>query len=172
MTIPSFLYSLRSACIGSALVAVPVNPLLQGDWLNHPRCPTVDTSVSWVDYITEKVPIVPGTIGNGVTVEFAFFKKQGGDRAAIGGLSTKPCYTLYWLPQSRYGRPVGWESQAHGHGQGPNRKSGLPGNPLLHELNVHGVRLLFNDAGEVMDWRARVVGRLSCYRSVYRCQDY
>jgi hypothetical protein len=46
-----------------------------------------------------------------------------------------------------------------------HRLNNLPGDPLQNEINVDGVLLPFNDAGEIFDHRGRITGTLVCYLS-------
>ncbi|WP_141398669.1 hypothetical protein [Enterobacter sp. CC120223-11] len=50
-------------------------------------------------------------------------------------------------------------------------KEGLPGNPLDGEINVDGVILKFNDAGEVLNFDGIRVGQLQCFLQV-DCSGY
>ena len=49
--------------------------------------------------------------------------------------------------------------------------SGLPGSPAKRQINVDGVLLKFNRAGEVYEKRGRVAGTLVCYLS-NECESY
>jgi hypothetical protein len=165
----------RQILFTAVLAVLPVcTSAAQGDFLNHPRCPTRDTTVTWIQYMTEQVPRVGSSLlGNQTTVEFTY-AKQLNERTSIGNLDTRHCYNIFWQPENRFGRPRGWDSQRNTTGitYGPDERRGLPGDPRQYQINVHGVIVHFNDAGEVFDSKGRVVGKLSCYRSIHRCREY
>ena len=130
----------------------------------HPRCPGNDPSVSWKDYMSAKFHAsaqvkmrrcldLPG-------VEFRYAKKVA-DPAAIGNLRTDACYAVRYTPNVGY---LGVRNFVKS-GGGSETKDKLPGNPLEYEINIYGVMLLFNEAGEVLNHRGKVVGTLVCYVS-------
>lgn len=51
------------------------------------------------------------------------------------------------------------------------RDGGLPGDPTKHQINIDGVLLRYNNAGEIYDLRGRIAGTLVCYLS-NECEQY
>lgn len=87
------------------------------------------------------------------------------DPAAIGNLRTDVCYVVRYSREGTnnyYGK--GYFSYHHTKGsRGPPRiKKNLPGNPGEYEINVYGVVLLFNEGGQILDRRGRIVGQMIC----------
>lgn len=139
-----------------------------------PNCPGTSPAVTWRDYISGKSGIPARYLGNVFGVEFRVAKKVN-DPGAIGNLPTNACYEIIYIPVSKLKHPVGYLSnRLWPQGKEPGRpdlQEGLPGDPNRYQINVHGVKLLFNDHGEVLDHRGRPVGTLMCYTS-NECGDY
>jgi hypothetical protein len=71
------------------------------------------------------------------------------------------CYDQVYKPGQGW---MSYPDPSSGNGP-PPVKQGLPGDPKNYIINVFGVQLLFNEGGEVLDHRGRVVGHLFCYYS-------
>lgn len=127
----------------------------------HPKCPTNNPSVSWRDYMSGKLPWEGGKPPAVASVVFRNAKALA-DPEAIGKLPTNACYLIIYLAESGKRGAKGYRS-VRAAGPPPIQMSPLPGDPEEYEINVHGVLLLFNEAGEVLDRRGRPVGNLICY---------
>lgn len=133
-------------------------------WRNlvNGHCPGLSPQNSWADYMSAKFPTTPmqvnGKTYNGPSgvagVQFDLAKGVA-DPDAMGNLNPKICYGVRYTPG------LGYESWT---GDGTNGH-GFPGDPSAYEINVAGVLMLFNEAGEVLDHRGRPVGHLVCYTS-------
>jgi hypothetical protein len=103
---------------------------------------------------------VPGVAG----VEFRT-ARQVGQPNAIGNLDTRNCYTVRYHPESKTYESWFSAPPPRSGNKESNTKANLPGDPSRNEVNVYGVILLFNEAGEVLDRKGNVVGKLVCYLS-------
>lgn len=159
-----------AALIAVALLMTSTNALAYKIVL-HPSCPGINKKISWREYLSGDIPSVRGHVTAAVGVQFTKAKRVN-DPRAIGRLATNQCYNIIFHPgpwrvtrisdaELLYRRTPGtYESFL-----GAPGKHGLRGDPWKFEINVHGVLLFFNEGGEVLNRRGRVVGRLVCYWS-------
>lgn len=132
----------------------------------HPKCPGNDSKISWRDYMSGKIPWVPQKRSAIAGVQFTTAKKVN-DPDAIGHLRTDRCYGVAFNKTSvGNAYPKGFQSWRNDpNAKGSNMKTKLPGDPEKYEINVFGVILQYEESGDVIDRRGRVVGRLVCYLS-------
>lgn len=154
----------------TALLAAVVVLIAPSAWafrvLTHPKCPRNDPRVSWRKYMSGMISDVPGKRSAMVGVQFRTAKRFK-DPDAIGRLPTNVCYAVaYNRKNNRYGAKPGFMSW-----RDSDERGGLPGDPQAYELNVHGVIFLYNEAGELIDRRGRIVGLMMCYLSD-ECSSY
>ena len=137
------------AVIPSAAIAYRV-PIADG------ACPDTNPNFTWREYLTS-------TKYGRAEIQFRTAKNVN-DPAAIGGLDTRNCYNVRYHPETK--TYDSWYTIPPGTGDPhPNTKEGLPGDPVNNEVNVYGVVLLFNEAGEVFNRKGEIVGQLVCYFS-------
>lgn len=152
--------------IGNALTAHPNNDDPKDPPFQIPirgvECP-YGRKATWRSYFAK-----PTVIG----VQFRWAKNLEKPRA-LGGIDPAACYTVSFDPQKGYGssRTFGYSRKNKPEYKDDHRKAGLPGNPNRFEVNVDGVVLRFNEAGEIYDLRGRVVGTFVCYLS-NECEPY
>lgn len=149
--------------LGIIVIIFSAFPLLAWKNLYNSKCPGNDPSVKWRDYMSLKVPDQPKLLAGVADVQFRFAKTVN-DPEAIGNLPTNVCYQIMYAKNRPAFYGNGYFSSQPGSGKA-NIMKDLPGNPVEYEINVHGVLLLFNEAGEVLNRRGRVVGSLVCYGS-------
>src|SRR5687767_8249499 len=101
----------------------------------HPRCPTNDPSVAWVDYMSAKIPPIRNFRTAFADVQFRYAKRVN-DPAAIGNLRTDACYMTAYVPGEGY-----LSSQTFERNNRARYKERLPGDPSKYEINVYGVLL-------------------------------
>lgn len=141
--------------------------------LLHPSCPAFSRNVSWRNYMSGTIRPVGSGMNRRIsgTVEVQFNKARSvNDPRSIGRLATNRCYQVIYHPGQ-----TAWVVQLPGSYESwfvtndENNpyvtRHNLPGDPRNWEINVLGVLLRFNDGGEVLNARGRVVGRLVCYFS-------
>ena len=126
--------------------------------LVHVACPSSSPTVSWIDYLSAKFPKTGDRVSGVAEVQFRM-AKQVNDPAAIGNLPTNLCYNVRYDPKSK--TYLSWYTPS----SGSNTKQGLPGDPSQQEINVYGVLLFFNEAGEILNHNGVAVGQLVCYLS-------
>lgn len=158
--------------------------------LLHPSCPAFDKTVSWRKYMSGTIPMTQAKrpldrrVSGAVGVQFTKAKRVK-DPKAIGNLATNRCYGVIYrratwkmplLPgihgekpkrkykKFSYGTYESWFTSGDENNPVVSRHN-LPGNPENWEINVQGVLLRFNDGGELLNKRGKVVGRLVCYFS-------
>jgi hypothetical protein len=129
--------------------------------LVHPACPDMSPMVSWRDYMSAKFPKAGNKVSGIAGVQFRNAKKIN-DPPAIGRLDTRFCYGVQYHGNNVYET---WLIPPPGFPSANDPKNGLVGNPMKYEINVYGVLLLFNEAGEVLNRNGDVVGQLVCYLS-------
>lgn len=133
-------------------------------WKNayNKNCPSRNKSWDWVTYLSTK----PKTKSpHMVSVQLRYARKVN-DPEARGGLNPKYCYTVFFDHKKG-----AYESYITSGAGSAKTKTGLPGSPLNYEINVYGVLLLFNSAGEVIDKKGNVIGEMVCYGS-NDCRKY
>ncbi|RWE84234.1 MAG: hypothetical protein E5W28_05015 [Mesorhizobium sp.] len=143
----------------------------------HPHCPTNDGTTRWVDFISGRVPDVPGHRASFFGIQFRYAKTLA-DRSGLGNLDPAACYSVsYNVNRAKFKN--GFESFRNWSYDRMNQpeyseshhKDGLPGDPLQYELNVEGFMFLYNEAGEVYDTHGQLAGQLVCYTS-NECEKY
>lgn len=140
-------------------------------------CPLNNPNNSWRDFIRGTVSDAPPKTPSIFSVEFRFAKAIG-DPKAMGNLERRACYGMnYAKPGDKnygpgysshrmYNYGIGGDGPASAHYQG-----GMSGDPARYEITIEGVVLTFNDAGEVLDRKGRVVGVMQCW-SRNECEKY
>ncbi len=135
------------------------------------ECPTYKGSNNtWVNYLSKPTP---GRNYVTAGVEFKYARNLQG-RDGLGNIDPSACYTVTYSPKSGYGS---YRTFSYSRMYEPiyndmhKRDSGLPGDPNKYQINVDGLLLRYNKAGEIYDKRGRVAGVLVCYLS-NRCEGY
>jgi hypothetical protein len=111
---------------------------------------------TWKDYF----------LGTGLAVVQFQSARKINDPDAIGRLNTSVCYTVGYVAKTK--TFVSWYSASpanHSSNSPTQVKTGLSGDPMRNEINVFGVILIFNQAGEVFNRKGDIVGQLVCYQS-------
>jgi hypothetical protein len=120
-----------------------------------------------VDYLSK-----PSRGASPVGVQFRYAKRLP-DHDGLPGIDPASCYGVVYNPKSGY---ESWRVYSYSRMYSPEyndlqKRSFLPGNPARKEINVSGLILKFNKAGEVYDRRGRISGTLVCYLS-NECEPY
>jgi hypothetical protein len=155
------------------------------------ECPAFDNTISWTNYLAgvkngkaySSYPMASVVFKYSLEAEKYYIDKHfkfSDIRPAIaifpginiGNVRADKCYTLQYRNKAS-NPPHGYLSQINMmlNSDHPNfsllhAKEGLPGNPLDGEINVDGVLLKFNEAGEVLNLDGVRVGQLQCYLQV------
>lgn len=159
------------------------------------QCPAFDITVSWSDYLSgsrngRKYKVYPmaGVVFKYSKEAVGYYRGAGfggpsdqiSSKASdirIGSVQPDKCYTI--LYKNGQGRPPkGYSSSinveldsSHPNFSLLHAKDGLAGDPLKSEINIDGVILKFNDAGEVLNFDGVRVGQLQCYKQI-DCSAY
>lgn len=138
---------------------------------SSPDCPWFSPNNSWRDYLSRRTPnLRHAHSGAGFSVEFRYAREIN-DPPAIGYLDRSVCYHLvaYGHDAPSGYKPGYFSFRAYDYGShhdGPENlhpMDGLLGDPDNYEINIEGVLLTFNDAGEVIDRKGHRVGQLMCW---------
>ncbi|EUB96591.1 hypothetical protein PMI07_001490 [Rhizobium sp. CF080] len=173
---------LRRAVVGAAIAFAALAGSSSAAYapfhnVGHPNCPTNDGKTKWIDFISGKVPDVPGRRAAFFGVQFRFAKNLT-DRSGMGALDPAACYSVMFN-KNRPKFANGYESYRNWSYDRMNRpeykqdnhRAALPGDPTQYELNVEGIMFLYNEAGEIFDTSSQKVGQLVCYTS-NECERY
>ena len=144
------------------LLALSTSPAGAYRVLVHPACPDMNPKVTWQDYLSAIFPRAANKVSGIAEVQFRK-AKQVNDPKAIGNLTTRFCYNVQFHPDTK--TYESWYTVPPGEQSSHNTKGGLPGDPSRNEINVYGIVLIFNSAGEVLNKNGETVGQLVCYLS-------
>jgi hypothetical protein len=152
----------KRVVLTTAILVGSVNQTLAWKNIYNPACPTLNPNTDWKTYLTTKfgIPKKRDSIV-GVHLNKA---RQVNDAEARGGLDPRMCYTSYFDHNSKtygsyYTSPPGMKAD------GGRGITNLPGDPSKNEINVYGVLLFYNTAGEIIDKNGNVIGEMVCYGS-------
>ncbi|MHC2367432.1 hypothetical protein ACVIQT_002080 [Bradyrhizobium diazoefficiens] len=128
-------------------------------------CPHSARGVSWKQYLSKGTAIAG--------VQFRFAKNISKDERALGGIDPAACYGVEYEKGKGFSswRSFGYARMYEPRFKDQRKLSHLPGDPAANELNVDGLILRYNRAGDVLDLRGRRVGVLVCYLS-NECDPY
>jgi hypothetical protein len=187
-------HSVINRAVALLIVAIVQSALAKPPYSYIPAsasCPAFNTKNNWHTYLsgTSYVPgrtidpllnfdkfVGPVSSTGWVSMGLEFRQaKAVNDPDAMGRLDSSACYEM--IRRFENGKPTFMSNRVYSYGTGhatsadSHTMEHLVADPLRYQINVEGIILLFDDAGQVYDHRGRVVGYLLCFISD-GCEGY